>query len=965
MKKNNPYENMSPEERAFYDELQEEIKKAENEEAYEKSKKSGENEKAIKVEFDDYESAYLYYKAKYEAIRDASFWRMTEPLRKLVDYYNWKRTGVKKKILEDEISVRPVSARRTEIGVHLHLYYEDLLDEFCGYFDNIPEKFDLYISCKKGADIAAIRARAKKIRFVDKIVIRETQNRGRDIAPFYVLFGKELSEYDILLHVHSKKSLYTGGEKAEWRHEALDGVLKNEAMVKETLRLMRSGKPGAGLVFGEMSKTLPLMALHWLYNTGKGMELLQKMNIPFENGMFFYPVGSFFWAKTEAIRPIFDLKLTYKDFDEEKGQIDGTLAHALERVIAFVTRHREYDMYIYDADSDKFSKNISYKCFQQYFSYNVQNLGELLKKEFEIITFDVFDTLITRIVYEPDDVFRLMERKIWCQYGKRVNYLSLRKKAESIAWNEQGDYCNIHHIYEKLPEISDFTKIEAEQLKQLEIDLEYDLCVPREDVLEIFNSLIKAGKKVILISDMYLTTPIVERMLEKCGYKGYDDLWLSCEKGKRKDRDTIWNDFFEIYEKKKTIHIGDNPHSDIQTIIDRRGNALLLLSPIDQFRISKQYERYQSYIGKGIDNSLMIGYMVNACEYNSPFSLRGNGFPTMKTIQSVGRGVFAPILMKYMEYLHETSRSDAKLLFLSREGYFLEKLYQVYCKATGKKELDHVYFLTSRRATSVAQIKSFEDIKDLLQTKYEGKLSNILNERFGMENIQISKDERILLPEEQAKMLVALSEHIHEIMEEAKSERELYLAYISQTVGHDMDWEKAVLVDVGYSGTIQYYLMKILNKRLDGCYLACERNMKPVKINGTCRSPYTFWRDKSFIKGQLFLEAVTAAPHGQIVKFKKDGEKIVPIMKTEKKLYWEKAEPFQKTIYSYVEFMGAIMERYHLQVNGRLAERMFSDIQCKGFLNDNLKDTFCVGDGYCSDGDWVYNETKGDWELRH
>ena len=965
MKNSIPYENMNSEEREFYDELQNEIKRATSEEAYEKSKKSWKNDKTIKVEFEDSKEAYLYYKAKYEAIRDASFWRMTEPLRKLVDYYNWKRTGVKKEVFEDEISAKSGDAKHTEIGVHLHLYYEDLLDEFCEYFDNIPEKFDLFISCKKGADIAAIKERARKIRFVGKIVIKETQNRGRDIAPFYVLFGKALAEYDILLHVHSKKSLYTGGEKAEWRHEALDGVLKNEAMVRETLRLMRLGGTEAGLVFGEMTKMLPPMALHWLYNTGKGSELLQKMHVPFENHMFFYPVGSFFWVKTEAIKPIFDLKLTYQDFDEENGQIDGTLAHALERVIAFVTKHRGYDMYIYDADTDKFSKNVSYKCFQQYFTYNTQNLSDLLKREFEVITFDIFDTLITRLIYEPDDVFRLMARKIEYEYGKRVDYLSIRKKAESIAWKEQGDYCNIHHIYEKLPEVSDFTQRQADELKQMEIDLEYELCVPRRDVLNIFNSLIEAGKKVILISDMYLTTPIITKMLEKCGYKGYEDLWVSCEKGKRKDRDTIWDDFLAIYGDKKTIHIGDNPHSDCQIIGDRRRQYLLLLSPIEQFRFSKQYEKYRNFVDTSVENAVMLGYMVNECEYNSPFALRDNGLPRLKDIRSVSQGVFAPVMLKYVDYLHKTSKSDSRLLFLAREGYFLEQLYKKYCESFGKEELEHVYFLTSRRATCVPQISHCSDIMDLLNTKYNGKLSTLLNERFGLENIRVDKDEKISLPKDHAKVMSILADYTKEILKEAKCEKKLYLEYIDQELGENIDWEKIVLVDVGYSGTIQYYLMKILGTSLEGCYMACGYNMKPDLLNGTYRSPYAFWRDKSFITGQLFLEAVMAAPHGQVVKFNKNHDKVEAILKPEKKLYGEKAALFQKEIYSYVEFMGKILVDISPLINGKLAECMFSDILKSNFLDSNLKNAFCVGDGYCSDGDWVFNENTNKWELRH
>ena len=946
--------------REFYDELQREIRKTEAQEAFEQLKKDAEKEKVVRVTHTDYKSGYDYYKAKYEMIRDSSFWKMTEPMRKLADYYKEKRTGVKKMILDDEISQNG----KTEIGVHLHLYYEDLLDEFCDYFNNIPEKFDLYISCKKGADRAAIRARAEQIRNVGKVTVKETQNRGRDIAPFYVLFAQELLKYEILLHVHSKKSLYTGSEKANWRHEALDGVLKSEEMVKKTLQLLRRAEPQAGLVFGEMTSMLPPMALHWLYNTGKGAQLLGRMHIPFENHMFFYPVGSFFWARTEAIRPIFDLKLSYQDFDEENGQIDGTLAHALERVVAFVTRHRGFDMYIYDAEDDKFATNISYKCFKTNFGYTPQNLSELLKREFDVITFDIFDTLITRLVYEPDDLFRLMERKIEVKYGRRVDYLALRKQAEAVAWKEKGDFCNIHHIYEKLPEISSFTREEAEELKQMEIELEYELCIPREDVRTIFQALIDAGKEVLLISDMYLTPDIIENMLKKCGYQGYKELWVSCDKGKRKDRDTIWDDFLEQYGDFRTIHVGDNPHSDCQIIGDRRRHNLLLLSPIDQFRLSGQYEKFSKFVNTTVENSLMLGYMVNQCFYNSPFALRENGLPKLKSIRNVGQGIFAPVFLKYMDYLHKTSRKDAKLLFLSREGYFLEKLYRKYCAEFHQEELEHVYFLTSRRATSVAQIESVADIRDLFRTKYDGKLSTLLSERFGLEKADIGRDEDVSLPEDQVKVMSVLSGFVHEILEEARQEKELYLEYIEDLLGKNIDWDKVTLVDVGYSGTIQYYLMKILEKRLDGCYMACGYNMKPEQLNGTYRSPYTFWQHKVFIDAQLFLEAVTAAPHGQVVRFeRKDGE-IKPILKDEKKIYGENAAGFQDEIYEYVARIGRILSDINPKLDGEIAERMFSEILRGGILDRSLRGAFCVGDGYCSDGDWVFDENSNKWELK-
>ena len=146
-----------------------------------------------------YFQEYSCYKKRYEAIINSTSWKLTRPLRKGMDMLK-ETVGSKAnetyeidkmaQTSNDKIDFHPNSSEKPWIGVHMHLYYEDLLEEFCGYLNHITEPFDLYISCKEGIDQKRVLEQTSQIRHVQKVVIRETINRGRDIARFYVFFAR-------------------------------------------------------------------------------------------------------------------------------------------------------------------------------------------------------------------------------------------------------------------------------------------------------------------------------------------------------------------------------------------------------------------------------------------------------------------------------------------------------------------------------------------------------------------------------------------------------------------------------------------------------------------------------------------------------------------------------------------------------------------------------------------------------
>ena len=142
-------------------------------------------------------------------------------------------------------------------------------------------------------------------------------------------------------------------------------------------------------------------------------------------------------------------------------------------------------------------------------------------KKYDIISFDIFDTLITRCIYEPDDAFKILGNLI-----KDEKFIEKRKKAEQQARKKLEHDVNLDEYMLE----NSLSKEKTSILKNNEIKLEKDLLVPRKDMCILLKKLKEKNKKVILVSDMYLTKKAIIDILNNCGYKDlYDALYLSCE----------------------------------------------------------------------------------------------------------------------------------------------------------------------------------------------------------------------------------------------------------------------------------------------------------------------------------------------------------------------------------------------------------------------------------------------------
>lgn len=234
--------------------------------------------------------------------------------------------------LNDEMSISP------NIAVICHMFYTDLVDEFQLYFLNIPYSFDIYLTTDTVQKKTVLQEK-----FSDwkrgKIEIRIAPNHGRDIAPKLITCRDVYDHYEYILHVHSKKTLHTPSSNV-WRHYLLNTLLGSPEIVKSIFEAFCVDNK-LGMIAPQHYKTVKYLNL-WGINYEKANVFAGKFGNRLKKDRLDFPSGSMFWARSAALKPLLDQQLSLNEFEIEENQIDGTLAHVIERSYFFICEKAGY-----------------------------------------------------------------------------------------------------------------------------------------------------------------------------------------------------------------------------------------------------------------------------------------------------------------------------------------------------------------------------------------------------------------------------------------------------------------------------------------------------------------------------------------------------------------------------------------------------------------------------------------------
>lgn len=370
--------------------------------------------------------------------------------------------------------------------------------------------------------------------------------------------------------------------------------------------------------------------------------------------------------------------------------------------------------------------------------------------QYNVISFDIFDTLLLRPFSEPTDLFHFLGPELGFLDIKRIR-IEQEAVTRKICWQRNGHYeVTLKDIWNQIEREAG---IPAERGMRIEQSLEWKFCYANPFMLEVFRRLQEKGKVILAVSDMYLPSKFLKELLEKNGYTNIDKVYVSCEWGCNKGNGGLFEqvrldllkeetlegdkhkaDKLKEDEQKekiqkgdkrkenkqkgdklngnkpadvKLIHVGDNEYSDVKMAVES-GFASLYYPNVN--KRSKELRPFDmspviggAYRGI-IDNHLYSGLRSYSMEYEYGF---------------IYGGLF---VVGYCNFIHnhcQAHRVD-RILFLSRDGDILK---QVYDRMFPEDNTAYVYWSRSAAVKLMAEHDRYDFFRRFLYHKVNQGIS--------------------------------------------------------------------------------------------------------------------------------------------------------------------------------------------------------------------------------------------------
>lgn len=496
---------------------------------------------------------------------------------------------------------------------------------------------------------------------------------------------------------------------------------------------------------------------------------------------------------------------------------------------------------------------------------------------YDIISFDVFDTLLFRPFAAPEDLFYEEGRRLGYMDFKRIRQRAEKEARRRKIRSGRGAEVTLWEIWKVMEEISG---IPAAEGMQIETECELEFCTGNPYMLELVGQLSGKKRTVIAVSDMYLPSDVIVKMLDRCGFSALDGCFVSCEYRASKQEGSLYRVIRRTYGmEKKIIHIGDSAYSDVQ-MAEKAGITGI------QYRNINQAGKRQ----RCTDMSVITGSM-----YRGTVNIRLHNGRRIFTRQYEFGYIYGGLLAAgYCQFIRRQARQTGaqKILFFSRDGDILKQVYDRFWP-----EDQTVYAFWSRKAAAklTAGIYPYDFLRRFIDHKTDQGYT--LRQIFSSMELSCMLDDfcrkYALRPEGVLNQRSArccrdyLTRHRKDLVSNYRAESEAAAQYYGKIL---QGCSAAAAVDIGWAGSGAVLLNRLvnhewkLNCRITGLIAGTNtrHNAEPdaaecFLMSGDLRS-YVYsqrhnreiWKFHNPGRGHnLYVEMLFGSPSAQVTGFRK------------------------------------------------------------------------------------------------
>lgn len=528
-----------------------------------------------------------------------------------------------------------------------------------------------------------------------------------------------------------------------------------------------------------------------------------------------------------------------------------------------------------------------------------------------IYTFDVFDTLITRMTIEPKGIFALMQAQL-C--SNRIEGLAehlykyfpdfridAERVARQTARNHGKQEVSLQRIYESFAYMNGLAWSVCEYLMKLELEIEYEASLPVTENIELVKKYVKTDS-VFLISDMYLPEAEIRKLLMK-----HDAIFqqlpllVSCQVDKVKSNGSLYQYFMHQYcvVPEMWIHYGNDPHADGEMVQMLGGKWM----QVNRFEMTERDKRLLLYNGHGLDMQILLGCIRGVRAYAEDMSLQ----------YSVGAEISAPILYGYIYWVIENAKQMKikNLFFIARDGYILKEIAD-YVIQKEMLDIQTGYLYGSRYAWRLPAVgNNIEALKRWFSEKCTFHCIAQLSEMLGLDESKIylyvpkcfgyTSNLSVMEISIVRVHLLLQDEFWESVYDVVQAKRENAVCYLRQELkGKD----RVAFVELNGSGYTQQCLKMLLEGIYDEDIITFFYSMDGINAvnHKGCWFKKFSYEDH---RGKEVIELLARAPYGQTYGYEERQGKIFPIIANAVKDYIGGAE-FEKYLFGIMASVRAI-----------------------------------------------------------